>query len=60
MRRIWALWCEGADVVIQAHLSRVANGDANITEVHLSDAIEYLVQRMQGSLSGDRGAKNPY
>ena len=49
-----------ADVLHQAHLIRVANGDYNIAEVHLADAIEVLVARRQGSLSPDRGAKNPY
>ena len=49
-----------ADVLHQAHLIRVANGDHNIAEEHLADAIEALVARRQGSLSADRSAKNPY
>ncbi len=52
--------CSHADVMIEAHRLRVARGDYNIEEVHLSDAIELLVTRSQASLSADRGAKNPY
>ncbi len=52
--------CRHADVMIQAHRLRVARGDYNIQEVHLADAIEILVARRQGSLSEDRGAKDPY
>ena len=48
------------DVLHEAHLIRVARGDHNIAEVHLADAIEVLVARRQGSLSADRGAKDPY
>lgn len=49
-----------ADVLYEAHLIRVARGDYNIAEVHLADAIEALIARRQGSLSEDRGPKNPY
>jgi catechol 2,3-dioxygenase-like lactoylglutathione lyase family enzyme len=49
-----------ADVLLEAHLIRVAKGDYNIGEVHLADAIETLIARRQGSLSSDRGAKDPY
>ncbi|WP_102224368.1 VOC family protein [Acidimangrovimonas sediminis] len=49
-----------ADVMIAAHRLRVARGDDHIAEVHLADAIEELIAGSQGSLSGDRGAKNPY
>lgn len=49
-----------ADVLHQAHLIRVARGDPAIAEIHLADAIEVLVARRQGSLSADRGAKDPY
>ncbi len=49
-----------ADVLHQAHLIRVARGDYAIAEVHLADAIEQMVARRQGSLSADRGPKNPY
>lgn len=52
--------CSHADVMILAHRLRVAAGDANIGEVHLADAIEALVLQRQGSLSADRGAKDPY
>ena len=49
-----------ADVLHEAHKIRVASGDYNIAEVHLADAIEALIARRQGSLSEDRGPKNPY
>lgn len=49
-----------ADVLHEAHLIRVAAGDYAIAEVHLADAIERLIARRQGSLSADRGAKDPY
>ncbi|WP_375173209.1 VOC family protein [Pseudooceanicola sp.] len=52
--------CTHADVMIEAHRIRVARGDYNIAEVHLADAIELLVARRQQTLSGDRGAKDPY
>ncbi len=52
--------CRHADVMIEAHRLRVARGDYNIQEEHLADAIELLVARRQGSLSEDRGAKDPY
>lgn len=52
--------CSHADVMIAAHRLRVARGEHHIAEVHLADAIEDLVQGRQGSLSADRGAKNPY
>lgn len=52
--------CSHADVMILAHRIRVKNADANITEVHLADAIEQLVARSQGSLSDDRGPRDPY
>ncbi|MFN0263015.1 VOC family protein [Tepidamorphus sp. 3E244] len=52
--------CSHADVMIEAHRIRVASGDYNIQEVHLSDAIELLVERTQQSLSDDRTPKNPY
>lgn len=48
------------DVLYEAHLIRVENGDDHITEEHLADAIELLVLRHQRSLSTDRSAKNPY
>ena len=49
-----------SDVLHEAHLIRVARGDYNISDVHLADAIEAMVARRQGSLSADRGAKDPY
>lgn len=49
-----------AQVMLEAHRLRVARGDYNIQEIHLADAIEEMVARRNGSLSGDRGAKNPY
>lgn len=52
--------CRHADVLIEAHRLRVARGDYNISEAHLADAIEMLVERGQQSLSEDRGAKDPY
>jgi len=52
--------CSHADVMIQAHKIRVERGDYNIAEVHLADAIEYLIMQRQSSLSSDRGPKHPY
>ena len=48
------------DVMLEAHKIRVARGDYNIAEIHLADAIEALTARNRGSLSSDRGPKNPY
>ena len=48
------------EVIHEAHKIRVARGDYNIGEVHLADAIEKLVAARSGSLSSDRGPKNPY
>jgi catechol 2,3-dioxygenase-like lactoylglutathione lyase family enzyme len=49
-----------AEVLLEAHRIRVANGDYNITPVHLADAIERLVTRSRTSLSDDRSPKDPY
>ena len=49
-----------ADVLYAAHHIRVARGDYNIAEVHLSDAIEQLTTKRNATLSADRSAKNPY
>jgi glyoxalase family protein len=49
-----------ADVLREAHLLRMARGDHHIADEHLADAIELLTVRRQGSLSGDRTAKDPY
>ena len=42
-----------ADVLLEAHLLRVARGDYNIAPVHLADAIEALAQRSRRSLSDE-------
>ena len=47
-------------VLLEAHKLRVQRGDYNITDEHLTDAIELLVQHHQESLSSDRSAKDPY
>lgn len=52
--------CSHAEVLIEAHRIRVSRGDYNIAEEHLADAIEFLVERSQDSLSTDRSPKNPY
>jgi catechol 2,3-dioxygenase-like lactoylglutathione lyase family enzyme len=49
-----------SDVLIEAHLLRVARGEHHIAEVHLADAIEALILRSRPSLSAERTAKNPY
>ncbi len=49
-----------ADVLLEAHKLRVDQGDYNISEEHLADAIELLVRRSRESLSEDRAPKNPY
>jgi catechol 2,3-dioxygenase-like lactoylglutathione lyase family enzyme len=49
-----------ADVLLEAHRIRVANGDYAIAPAHLADAIELLVGRSRGSLSEDRSPKDPY
>lgn len=49
-----------AEVLLEAHLLRVARGDRAIGEVHLADAIEMIVARSSKSLSADRTPKNPY
>jgi catechol 2,3-dioxygenase-like lactoylglutathione lyase family enzyme len=49
-----------ADVLLEAHRLRVERGEHNIDRTHLADAIELLVERSRGSLSGDRSAKDPY
>lgn len=48
------------EVMLEAHKIRVARGDYNIAEIHLADAIENLTAQRRGSLSEDRGPKNPY
>jgi catechol 2,3-dioxygenase-like lactoylglutathione lyase family enzyme len=49
-----------AEVLLEAHKLRVEQGDYNIAEAHLADAIEELVRRSRESLSDDRAPKNPY
>ena len=49
-----------SDVLLEAHLLRVAREDDHIAEVHLADAIEALILRSRPSLSEERTAKNPY
>jgi catechol 2,3-dioxygenase-like lactoylglutathione lyase family enzyme len=49
-----------ADVLYEAHHLRLARKERAISEIHLADAIELLVQRSRRSLSTDRTAKNPY
>ncbi|MEM6280783.1 MAG: VOC family protein [Chloroflexota bacterium] len=48
------------EVLLEAHKIRVARGDYNITDEHLADAIELLVERYQQTLSSSREVKNPY
>ena len=49
-----------AEVMLEAHKLRVARGDKAIGREYLADASVMIVERSQGSLSEDRGAKNPY
>jgi hypothetical protein len=49
-----------AEVMLEAHRLRVAQGDKAIGREHLADAAVMIVERSQGSLSADRSAKNPY
>jgi catechol 2,3-dioxygenase-like lactoylglutathione lyase family enzyme len=49
-----------ADVLLEAHRIRVEQGDYNIAESHLADAIETLVERARATLSDDRAPKDPY
>jgi glyoxalase family protein len=49
-----------AQVLLEAHHLRVAEGAYNIADAHLAEAIERLVKRSQGSLSEDRDAKHGY
>jgi len=48
------------DVLHEAHKIRLERNDYNINELNLADAIERLTSRSQGSLSEDRGPKDPY
>lgn len=49
-----------AEMMLEAHKLRVARGDKAIGRDHLADASVMIVERSQVSLSGGRGAKNPY
>jgi catechol 2,3-dioxygenase-like lactoylglutathione lyase family enzyme len=49
-----------AEVLLEAHRIRVEQGDYNIAQGHLADAVEALVGRSRASLSDDRSPKNPY
>ena len=49
-----------AEVLLQAHKIRVAQGAYAISDEHLADALEALVQKTAGSLSEDRGVRDPY
>jgi catechol 2,3-dioxygenase-like lactoylglutathione lyase family enzyme len=49
-----------SEVLLEAHKLRVENGDYNIAENHLADAIELLVERSRASLSDERAPKDPY
>jgi catechol 2,3-dioxygenase-like lactoylglutathione lyase family enzyme len=46
--------CTHTDVLKEAHRIRVERGDDHIAELHLADAIEALVSRLHGTLSGNR------
>ena len=48
------------EVLLEAHKLRVEQGDYNIAQEHLADAIEALVLRSRATLSEDRAPKNPY
>jgi catechol 2,3-dioxygenase-like lactoylglutathione lyase family enzyme len=49
-----------AEVLLQAHKIRVERGAYAISDEHLADALELLVQKTASSLSDERGAKDPY
>ena len=48
------------EVLLLAHKLRVEREAYNITDEHLADAIELLVQQTTSTLSTDRSPKNPY
>ncbi|MGQ0601728.1 MAG: VOC family protein [Anaerolineales bacterium] len=52
--------CTHAQVLFEAHHIRVAEGAHHIMDSHLSDAIEILTRRNQGSLSDDLTPKHAY
>jgi glyoxalase family protein len=49
-----------AEVMMEAHKLSVSLGAQAIEREHLADAAVMIVERSQGSLSADRGARNPY
>ncbi|MEP5732128.1 MAG: VOC family protein [Sulfitobacter sp.] len=49
-----------AEVMLEAHKLRVAQGADAIEREHLADATVLIVERMQGSLSRDRAPRNPF
>ncbi|MEM7532179.1 MAG: VOC family protein [Chloroflexota bacterium] len=49
-----------AEVLLEAHLIRIERIDYNITDAHLTNAIERLTVRTTRSLSEDRSVQNPY
>ena len=49
-----------AEVLLESHRLRVARGDHHIDKVHLADAIEAIMTRSRGSLSDERGPRDPY
>ena len=52
--------CTHAQVLFEAHHIRVAEGAHHIMDSHLTDAIEILTRRNQGSLSEERTPKHAY
>lgn len=49
-----------AQVLLEAHRLRVAEGAYNIQDAHLADAIELLTRRSNGSLSEEREPRHAY
>jgi catechol 2,3-dioxygenase-like lactoylglutathione lyase family enzyme len=49
-----------AEVLLEAHLLRTERGDYAISDAHLADALEQIIQRTTRTLSTDRSPKNPY
>jgi glyoxalase family protein len=49
-----------AEVLLEAHKLRTAQGSHHIEQAHLADAIELLTKRSRESLSHDRSPKDPY
>ncbi len=52
-------WTHG-DVLLEAHKLRVERGDHHIDRIHVTDALERLVERSRASLSDDRSPRDPY